>query len=566
MSKRAYWSVGLIFFLLLFIGVFWYVAYVGKDDQVSQSDVITKPQYNIVLIISDQEAYRLAAAKDYRLPAREELASHGVLFRNHYTAAGMCSPSRASLLTGVPPQVHGVFDQEEYSYVPILDPKRPNMGSVMKQLGYRTAYYGKFEMDRKYLYPSSTVNYSTLIQPYGFDIFNDDGDVGGQPQQGYTHDPYFVGEAVRWLRKNAKTSEKKPFFIVVSLLNPHDIMYADANLPNTVQAQIDQSHVILPPPANSIYQTTWDFALPISLNESLTAKGMPSALEQYQQGWSGALGYIPTARNDMWKFYYNYYLNTIRDNDQNLQLVINTMNDMDLWKNTIVILTSDHGEMGGAHGGLRSKGPMAYEENVHVPLIIAHPDAPKGVTSNVLTSHLDMLPTLVGFANLSESITDEVNRMFPGHDFSKLLLKPSTAEVNAVRKGVLFNYVGISTIDGKYFLDTLVSSFSHKTLPPLGEVDLSKRGFLSFVFDGRYKFARFYAPDHLNTPTTIEEIVGSNDIQLFDLQNDPSEVNNLALDPEKNKDVILQMNALLNELMEKEVGKNNIAFLRLHKK
>lgn len=67
--------------------------------------------YNIILIISDQETYKLASAPHYQLPARATLMRHGITFRNHYTAAAMCSPSRAAFLTGVPPQVNGVFDQ-----------------------------------------------------------------------------------------------------------------------------------------------------------------------------------------------------------------------------------------------------------------------------------------------------------------------------------------------------------------------------------------------------------------------------------------------------------------------
>jgi arylsulfatase len=87
------------------------------------------------------------------------------------------------------------------------------------------------------------------------------------------------------------------------------------------------------------------------------------------------------------------------------------------------------------------------------------------------------------------------------------------------------------------------------------EVKLDKRGFLSFVFDGRYKFARYYAPSAFNTPQTLEEIVRNNDVQLFDLESDREEMHNLALQPEKNRATILRMNQLLNDLMAKEVGR-----------
>lgn len=520
--------------------------------------------YNIILIINDQETYRLATAPHYELPARATFQRHGITFRNHYTAAAMCSPSRATFLTGVPPQVNGVFDQMEYNFVPPLDPKRPNMGSILKSLGYRTVYFGKFEMSKTLLINvKDTVNYSTLAKPYGFDIFNPDGDVGGELQQGYQDDVYFVGEAVRWLHQNAANpkTNKQPFFMVISLLNPHDIMYADANLPNAPIVQKPAAPVILPPPANKIYEATWQFILPNTLQESLTAPGMPSALLAYQDGWSGALGFIPTENKDMWRYYYNYYLNALRDSDRNLQRIVDVLDDMQLWRNTVVIMTADHGEMGGAHGGLRGKGPMAYEENAHIPLIIDHPDAPQNVTCSALTSHLDLLPTLIGLTGLPQQTLNKARQGLPGHDFSNQLSHPETLDLHAIRPAILFNYVGISTIDAVYLRNKLYSSFTHQTVPPLTEVNLNNRGLMMFVFDGRYKFVRYYAPNQFNTPKTLKEIFANNDIQLFDLQSDPSETHNLALEAEKYQSVILRMNQLLNDLMQKEVGVNNGSFL-----
>ena len=128
-------------------------------------------------------------------------------------------------------------------------------------------------------------------------------------------------------------------------------------------------------------------------------------------------------------------------------------------------------------------------------------------------------------------------------------------------KGVLFNYVGIGTVDGKYLEAVMVGLAKRKPAPPLTEIDLNKRGFLSFTFDGRYKFGRYYAPNAFNAPKTLDQIFEYNDVQLFDLKDDPGEVHNLALDREKNGETILRLNALLNDLMAREVGVNDGKFL-----
>ena len=135
-----------------------------------------KPPYNIIFVISDQEADHLLATGDFELPARAELRRRGFDFRNHYAAAAMCTPSRAAFISGTPPQVNGVFDQMETGYVPSLRTDRPNMGSVLKSLGYTTAYFGKFELNKGLLKVNPAVDYHAALQPYGFDFFNFDGD------------------------------------------------------------------------------------------------------------------------------------------------------------------------------------------------------------------------------------------------------------------------------------------------------------------------------------------------------------------------------------------------------
>lgn len=454
----------------------------------------------------------------------------------------------------------------QFDFVPTLDPSIPTMGSVLKELGYKTAYFGKFEMDKSILNPEPNVNYSRVAQPYGFDAFSAGGDIGSAPLSGFENDSFIAGEAVRWLRNAALQSRKhgKPFFMVAGFVNPHDIMYGDANVPGEppVQKPVTPS-ATPPPPPNSIYEKRWPLTLAPSLSESLSAAGVPAALSEYKKGWDGWSGTIPTDRKDMWTIFYNYYLNTIQDNERSVKQIVDVFDEMDLWRDTAVIFTADHGEMGGSHGGLKGKGPFIYEQNAHVPMFIAHPTGAAGATCKALTSHLDLVPTFVGLTGLPEEKRAEAVKGFPGRDFSALLTNPTAAKIHAVRQGVLYNYLGLGTVDAEYLKAVMDSQMLESTKQPsVSKAKLTNRGLVSFAFDGRYKFGRYYAPTDFNTPTTLEEILKNNDVQLFDLHADPHELHNLVLEPEKNRETILRMNRLLNDLIASEVGVNDGAFLK----
>jgi arylsulfatase len=521
--------------------------------------------YNVIFVICDQECYGLRAKDDYQLPARQALKNRGITFRNHYISSAVCTPSRAVIFTGQPPQVNGVHDHLAFGYTPSLRPDLPNAGSVFKGLGYQTAYFGKFELNSKVLAAKRTDNTSTALQPYGFDAYNADGDFEGGVLGGYDSDAYIAGQGLRWLRSNAEPLRQKgqPFFMVLSFVNPHDVMFIDTNPRGApaVQKAI-ANNLLQPPPASAIYERKWASSLPPSLGESHKAPGMPPAIHEYAKGWSDVFGVIPTDRKDMWAIYYNYYLNCLRDNDRSMEQFVNAMTDMDLWKDTVVILTADHGDMGGAHGGLRGKGPLCYEENAHVPMVVVHPEAKGGKSCAALTCHLDLLPTFLGLAGIAEKQRPPAVNKLPGRDFSVALRgEPDKAKVDALRPGILFNYVSLSTVDATYYPTALVKLAQGKKPPGIADINLNKRGFLAFTFDGRYKLGRFYAPHGFNTPKTLEQLLQANDVQVFDLQTDPDEMRNLALEPERNKEVILRLNELLNDLMAREVGVNDGSFL-----
>ena len=84
------------------------------------------------------------------------MQQRGTTFKKHYIGAAMCTPSRGVMFSGRPPQVNGVFDQMELGYVPSLSTKKPSMGTIFKQLGYETAYFGKFELRKDIITPKLT--------------------------------------------------------------------------------------------------------------------------------------------------------------------------------------------------------------------------------------------------------------------------------------------------------------------------------------------------------------------------------------------------------------------------
>ena len=232
--------------------------------------------------------------------------------------------------------------------------------------------------------------------------------------------------------------------------------------------------------------------------------------------------------------------------------------------------TADHGELAGAHG-MSGKGATAYKEQNHVPMYIAHPDVKGGRRCKALTSHLDLAPTLLSMVQADESKKSEILDRLKGKDFSDVLNDPSGAGIHNVRNAALYCFNMLSFQDPNFILD--IAKTIHAKGKKDGMADIrrrglkpdlkSNRGAIRSVFDGRYKFSRYFSSFQFNRPETIEQLTEVNDLELFDHVTDPDEAVNLAADLQKNRDLILAMNAKLNAIIAEEIGAEDGSFLGL---
>src|SRR5262249_18336739 len=151
-------------------------------------------------------------------------------------------------------------------------------------------------------------------------------------------------------------------------------------------------------------------------------------------------------------------------------------------------------------------------------------------------------------------------RDLPGKNLMPVLGKPGSADVHAARAGILFVYSGLATNDAGLLAvagEAIAAGRDpSQAMKASGDKPhLKKRGSVRTVFDGRYKFSRYFAPVERNKPGNLEELYKANDVELFDLQADPSETVNLAVEREKNADLIATMSGKLETLIKAEIGK-----------
>ena len=383
--------------------------------------------YNILFILTDQERFfrpgELPAG--YSLPAHERLMRQGTTFVNHRINSCVCTPSRSVLYTGQHIQQTRMFDNTNFPWIGSMSTEIRTVGDMLRDAGYYTAYKGKWHLTKEF----ETVNklgtptkiFTQEMEAYGFSDYFGVGDIIAHTQGGYLHDGVIAAMGGSWLRGKGRelAAQGKPWFLAVNLVNPHDVMFYDTDAPGTaVQSQRGITHVARDP-VDPLYAKQWEFELPPSHGQALDAPGRPPAHRDFLRSHDALVGAIPD-EEPRWRRRHNYYLNCLRDADRNIATVLAELDASGLADRTIVILTADHGDMDGAHQ-LHAKGAVAYREQNHVPLIVAHPAHPGGRQCRAVTSHLDIAPTLVALTGAAPDKRASIVKGLPGKDLSGLL-------------------------------------------------------------------------------------------------------------------------------------------------
>ena len=417
---------------------------------------------NIVILLTDQERTtdlwipKGFAASEEHLPAQNYLKDNGLSFSNAFTNTNMCSSARATFFTGKFPAQHGVGNLLSDINNPVindqvqLNPDLPNLATYLVDAGYdadNIFYKGKWHISKSIIRTKGTADSSddeevyVDMQDYGFQRWEgpDAGGTAAHPLGGPIatptqdnpseypdgYDAGYTDQAVELI--HSRSQQDKPFVLVLSLVNPHDLL----TYPVPLSIRQDGNN------ANALFSRYFGYnwtdligpsgMLP-SMDENLSPNNKDGSIpEDYAlkpdlqiENLNGIDNFFPKPTTELEQLsYINFYLNLISRADKQQYEVIEALEKNGLINDTLIVKTSDHGEMGLAHGGTRQKANVAYQEAVDVPLIWSYPGKIKQGSTSALASHVDFIPTLGGLLDVPKKKTKKYQ--FSGIDYSGIL-------------------------------------------------------------------------------------------------------------------------------------------------
>lgn len=435
----------------------------------------TRP--NILLIITDQQSADVMSCrmgKQYiSTPAMDSLAASGMLFTRAYSTNPLCMPLRNSLFTGRYPHETGVT-MNAWPKGGSLDPEFVHMGTYFRNAGYKTAYSGKWHLCFKEK-DSST---------HGFEIL--DAKSKPTPPEIDNYDSRVSHAAVKFLNEK----HDKPFLLVVSLMNPHNICEWARRAAGREQ-KLSCGEIGTPPSSDQLPPPPTNLEPPT--NE-------PDGMTFIRKAYQVDDGLFPVSRftaEDWQRQRWGYY-RMVEKVDGEIAKVLDALKNTEADDNTLIVFTSDHGDCTGAHRF--NQKTVFYDESVRVPLIVRWKGrTPPGTSDALVNTGIDILPTLFAGARIEQP------KQLPGRSVLPLAVGQSIP-----------------------WRDYLVSQ-NH--LAQTGEVDGLKPSMEGrMVRTDRYKYCIYNR--------------GIRRESLIDMKNDPGEMNDLAANP-KYRDVILKHRGLL---------------------
>ena len=389
-------------------------------------------QPNVVLIITDQQTRSTISAygnERTRTPHMDALAAGGVAFEKSYCSSPLCSPGRASIVTGQMPHTAGV----DVNDLPVRDGIR-NLGEIFSGAGYETAWAGKWNLPESFpIEPDAIGGFANLEwqrRPYPSIeqiIAGDFGPVAGQEPYrdlGTSMDADITDAAVRYIFG----APREPFLLAVSLYNPHDICFWI----------IDRDHDMLPevPPDASLPDLPDNFGAVANEPEFVRwMRTQEAVIPDY--GWN-ELRWTDRWDERHWRRYLYVYYRLVEMVDLQIGRVLDAISDAGTQDSTLVALTSDHGEGVAAHRWATKQ--MLYEEPVTVPLVLRWPGMIPAARfdRSHLASGVDIVPTLCDYAGVAapEGLAGESLRpviddpTLDGRDFVVAELQPSALRMD----------------------------------------------------------------------------------------------------------------------------------------
>ena len=462
---------------------------------------------NILFIMSDDHAYQAISAYNDKLietPNIDKLASEGILFSNASVTNSICAPSRATILTGKFSHLNGKVDN-----IFPFDTTQMTFPQLFKKAGYQTALIGKWHMHPN---PTNEFDYWKVLVGSGGqgDFYNPDFmsiDKGHEQIMGYSTD-VVTDESIKWLDQR---DQNKPFLMMVQFKSPHvpriphprymNMYTEDVAEPATlydnyqnrlkgastawmeINGQNEEVLAYFPPknatePVNKKQKKHLDRMTPKQRKALLDAMDNQNS-EYYELKKSGAFKDPVKARKLKYQFFIKNYLRCVQAIDDNVGRLLKWLEDNGLDENTIVIYSSDQSYFIGEHGWAEKR--WMYEEALKMPFVIRWPGKIKaGSKPQAMIQNIDYAPTFL----------DAAGATIPTRFQGKSLLPVFSGEKSEVRDAIYYHY------------------YHH------GAHNVPRH---EGIRTERYKLINFYT---------------NNEFELYDLKNDPNEVNSVANNPE----------------------------------